>query len=66
MFPGATAAKRKEQRKMFALDVNVRCHRIHCDMHRMHNGNARKVASLSLRQHWIAMEVTARNAGTPL
>ena len=51
---------------MFALDVKVRCHRIHSDMLRMHNGNARKVASLSLRQHWIAMEVTARNAGTLL
>ena len=27
MFPGATAATRKEQRKMFALDVKVRCHK---------------------------------------
>ena len=49
MFPGATAATRKVQRKMFALDVKVRCHRIHSDMHRMHNGNLTKVASLMPR-----------------
>ena len=66
MFPGSRAATRKEQRKIFALDVKVRCHRIHSDMHRMHNGNTRKVASLLLRHHWIAMEVSARYAGTPL
>ena len=45
MFPWATAATRKEQRKMFALDVKVRCHRIH----RMYNGNVTKVASLMPR-----------------
>ena len=49
MFPGATAATRKEQRKMFALDVKVGCHRIHSDMHRMYNGNVTKVASLMPR-----------------
>ena len=49
MFPRATAATRKEQRKMFALDVKVRCHRIHSDMHRMYNGNVTKVASLMPR-----------------
>ena len=49
MFPGATAATRKEQRKMFALDLKVRCHRIHSDMHRMHNGNLTKSASLMPR-----------------
>ena len=49
MFPRATAATGKEQRKMFALDVKVRCHRIHSDMHRMYNGNVTKVASLMPR-----------------
>ena len=34
---------------MFALDVKVRCHRIHSDMHRMYNGNVTKVASLMPR-----------------
>ena len=34
---------------MFALGVKDRCHRIHSDMHIMHNGNARKVASLMPR-----------------
>ena len=34
---------------MFALDVKVRCYRIHSDMHRMYNGNARKVTSLMPR-----------------
>ena len=49
MFPGVTAATRKEHRKIFALDVKVRCHRIHSDMHRMYNGNVTKVASLMPR-----------------
>ena len=47
MFPGATAAIRKEQRKMFALDVKVRCHRIHSDMHRKINVPADRYPPLS-------------------
>ena len=45
MFPGSTAVIRKEQKKMFSLDVKNRCHRIHSEMQNMHAGDSRKVAS---------------------
>ena len=49
MFPGSTAVIRKEQRKLFSLDVKTRCHRIHREMLNMHAGDNRRVSALMPR-----------------
>ena len=49
MFPGSTAVIRKEQRKLFSLDVKARCHRNHREILNMHAGDNRKVSALMPR-----------------
>ena len=49
MFPGTTAVIRKEQKKMFSLDVKTRCHQIHSVMNDLYAGDTKKVASLMPR-----------------
>jgi len=49
MFPGTTAAIRKEQKKMFSLDVKTRCHQIHSVMSNRYAGDTKKVAALMPR-----------------
>ena len=46
---GSTAVIRKEQRKLFSLDVKTRCHRIHRETLNMHAGDSRKVSALMPR-----------------
>ena len=49
MFPGTIAVIRKEQKKMFSLDVKTRCHQIHSVMNDLYAGDTKKVASLMPR-----------------
>ena len=48
-FSGMTAVMRKEQKKMFALDVKSRCHIIHSTLSDRHAGDNRKIMSLMPR-----------------
>ena len=45
MFPGSTAELRKEQQKIFSLDVKGRCQKIYTELHAMHTGNMTKIAA---------------------
>ena len=44
MFPGVTAERRKEQQKVFSLDIKNRCHCILADLHRKYAGNIQVIA----------------------
>ena len=44
MFPGENAETRREQRKLFGLDIKNRCHLICKEMQEMYGGNFKKMA----------------------
>ena len=45
MFPGSNAELRKDQQKIFSLDVKGRCQKIYTELHAMHTGNMTKIAA---------------------
>lgn len=44
MFPGVTAERRKEQQKVFSLDVKSRCHNLMAELNRRHAGDIHTIA----------------------
>ena len=45
IFPGSTAELRKDQQKIFGLDVKGRCQKIYTELHAMYTGNMTKIAA---------------------
>lgn len=45
MFPGATAAEKKEQQKLLGLDLKNRCHAIFKQLFMQHNGDIAAIAA---------------------